>query len=946
MKRIFTPILLLAFLLHLSLYAQDKRPLTPADLDDWNGLTNPQISHSGSWVTYEIAPYIGDGDLWLYNVQSDTYNKFARGHQTRISPQEDFIAFKMMPPLDTVRKAKLDGVKKEKLPKDSLGIYLIESDSLIRIREIKSFKVPEEGASWIAWLIDNKEEIKDTAVSDTSSSGENKGEKSSSAKASADKEEKKKPKQEGNTLEVFHPGTGEKVSFDHVTEYTFSKNGKLLSFISTKKDSIDSVFVHYMTYPGIQSQIIYEGPGYAKSLNTDEQGNQLAFVFTTDTADVKIYDLYHWNINNNKLRMAIDSASRYMPEGWCVSEYGKIYFSENGKRLFFGTAAIPEEEPEDTLTDDEKVSVDIWNWKDDRLQPMQLKQLDADKKRAYDAVYHIPLGRMVQLADEEVSRIGLDRKKNGPYAIGYARKPYYKEMSWDADGYVDIYLINIDNGKRQMVIEKLQSSAYLSPLGRYIAYYDELDSSWNSWTVKSGEYKKLTEGLPVSFSYEEFDMPTTPGPYGLVGWTKNDQDLLVYDRYDIWILDPDDEKDPVNITNGRTDEMRHRYIKLDPEADFIPEKEKLLVRLFNEETKDAGFSHLTISGAELEPLVMGPHSYYTPRKAKEADKIFWQRMNFIEYPDLYISNIDFSDKKKLSDANPQQKDYLWGSVEMVHWTSADGVELDGLLYKPENFNPESTYPMIIYFYETYSNRFRGHFVPKPSRSTVNFTYYASNGYLIFVPDIVYKTGFPGQSAYNSIVSGALKLMENPWVEADHIGIQGQSWGGYQVAYLVTQTNMFAAAMAGAPVSNMTSAYGGIRWGSGMSRMFQYEGSQSRLGGTLWEKPWRYIENSPVFFADKVETPLLMMHNDKDGAVPWYQGIEYFVALRRLNKPVWMLTYNGAPHNLSRKADCKDLTVRMMQFFDHYLKGVPAPVWMEKGVPAIDKGKEMGYELVK
>ena len=254
--------------------------------------------------------------------------------------------------------------------------------------------------------------------------------------------------------------------------------------------------------------------------------------------------------------------------------------------------------------------------------------------------------------------------------------------------------------------------------------------------------------------------------------------------------------------------------------------------------------------------------------------------------------------------------------------------------------------MIVYFYEKYSNGLHNHYTPKPSRSTVNFTYYVSNGYLIFVPDIVYKTGFPGQSAYNSVVSGTLQLMQNPWVDKEHIGIQGQSWGGYQVAYLITQTDMFAAAMAGAPVSNMTSAYGGIRWGSGMSRMFQYEGSQSRIGGTLWEMPWRYIENSPVFFADKVETPLLMMHNDKDGAVPWYQGIEYFVALRRLDKPVWMLTYNGAPHNLKRRADCKDLSIRMQQFFDHYLKGAPAPVWMEYGIPAVDKGKDMGYELVK
>jgi dipeptidyl aminopeptidase/acylaminoacyl peptidase len=343
---------------------------------------------------------------------------------------------------------------------------------------------------------------------------------------------------------------------------------------------------------------------------------------------------------------------------------------------------------------------------------------------------------------------------------------------------------------------------------------------------------------------------------------------------------------------------------------------------------------------------MDDKHFLIPEKAKKADKIIWQEMSFIEYPDLHISNIDFTDEITISDANPQQKDFLWGSVELMTWTSADGNELDGLLYKPENFNQDSTYPMIIYFYERYSNKLHAHYTPKPSRSTVNFTYYASNGYLVFVPDIIYETGFPGQGAYNSVVSGAIHLMENPWLDKAHIGIQGQSWGGYQVAYLVTQTNMFAAAMAGAPVSNMTSAYGGIRWGSGMSRMFQYEGSQSRIGGTLWEKPWRYIENSPIFFADKVETPLLIMHNDEDGAVPWYQGIELFVALRRLNKPVWMLTYNGAPHNLKRRADCKDLSIRMQQFFDHYLKGAAAPFWMEYGVPALEKGKKMGYELVE
>jgi dipeptidyl aminopeptidase/acylaminoacyl peptidase len=307
--------------------------------------------------------------------------------------------------------------------------------------------------------------------------------------------------------------------------------------------------------------------------------------------------------------------------------------------------------------------------------------------------------------------------------------------------------------------------------------------------------------------------------------------------------------------------------------------------------------------------------------------------------------MEFKHVKKLSDANPQQKKYKWPKVELVSWTSFTGETLKGLLYTPENLDKSKKYPMLVYFYERSSEGLYRHQRPAPSRSTINKAFYVSNDYIVFVPDITYKTGFPGQSAYNAIVSGTQYLTQQfSFIDKKHIGLQGQSWGGYQTAWLITHTDMFAAAMAGAPVSNMTSAYGGIRWGTGLSRMFQYEHTQSRIGGTLWEKPLLYIENSPLFHAPEINTPLLMMHNDNDGAVPWYQGIEMFVALRRLDKPVWMLNYNNEPHNLkgSSWANRVDLSTRMYQFFNHYLKGKPAPKWMEEGVPATEKGKTLGY----
>ena len=331
-------------------------------------------------------------------------------------------------------------------------------------------------------------------------------------------------------------------------------------------------------------------------------------------------------------------------------------------------------------------------------------------------------------------------------------------------------------------------------------------------------------------------------------------------------------------------------------------------------------------------------------KAKNLDEFVYQKSNFNTSPDLYVTRNFWKSEQKLTGINPQMHDYNWGTAELFSWTSFDGFSLQGIVYKPEGFDSAKKYPVMIYFYEKHSDNLYQYFTPAPSRSTINIPFFVSGGYIVFTPDIHYTVGHPGRDAYNSIVAGAEALAKNPWVDKENMAIQGQSWGGYQVAHLVTKTDMFKAAGAGAPVSNMTSAYGGIRWESGRSRQFQYEQTQSRIGAEMSDSLDLYIENSPVFFAKNVKTPLLIMHNDKDGAVPWYQGIEYFMTLRRLGKPVWMLQYNNEAHNLGERRNAKDLSIRLQQFFDHYLKGDPAPKWMTEGVPATEKGKTWGYEL--
>ncbi|MHC4514700.1 MAG: alpha/beta hydrolase family protein, partial [Planctomycetota bacterium] len=434
---------------------------------------------------------------------------------------------------------------------------------------------------------------------------------------------------------------------------------------------------------------------------------------------------------------------------------------------------------------------------------------------------------------------------------------------------------------------------------------------------------------------------------------------------DIWKVQPDGSgASCLTDGYGRTHHIRFRYTRLDPEERHIPADQPLLLAATNLDTMDAGFFTDRLTGAK-EPskrLMAAKSVSAAPRRGRRRSRptqtpsrrrfgsgsgivkanehMFFTMSTFREPPDLWVSDLDFRNRRRLTSLNPQQQDIRWGDAELVHWRSLDGKPLKGILIKPEGFDPKKKYPMMVYFYERMSRNLHRYISPQPGTSP-NAAYYVSNGYLWFMPDIHYREGYPGESALKCIVPGVQALIARGFVKVDGIGAAGHSWGGYQTAYLVTKTDIFKAIESGAPVANMTSAYGGIRWSTGLSRAWQYEKSQSRIGGSLWEYPMRYLDNSPLFQADKVNTPVLMLHNDQDGAVPWYQGIEYFCALRRLGKEVYLFNYVGEPHGLRKRQNQTDWAMRMQQYFDHHLKGAPAPKWMRDGVPYIERERGDG-----
>jgi acetyl esterase/lipase len=929
--RPFSPFLLVLgfFLLPQLLSAQqvDKPPLDHTVYESWTRLSGVQLSHDGNWTSYVIAPQRHDGYLYRRQLPEGTKDSLPRGNDPRFAADASFLAFRIKAPFDSLRQEKLKKTPKDKMPKDSLGLWQADGN-IEKIPQLSSFALPKDAGDWVAFQLHELQMPTDSSQQDSLAAKGKKG--------------KAKGKKDAKPLLVYQPASGQRDTFEQVTAYTCADAGNWLGFITAFGDSIDSTAVKVFVPDTRQSYTLYEGPGLAKSLTFDRAGEQVAFLLSTDTAQVKVFELWYGS-GRGEARKLIDGSTSGMPEGWTVSEHGKLMFSESGSRLFLGTQPRPENPPEDSLPDDEKVKVDVWNWQDSRLQPQQLKQLEEDKKRHYLAVYHLEDKKLVQLADETVHRVRLTLKGDGDYALGVNTRKYEKLISWESPSYRDAYAVDVKTGEKKLLLERKQYSLNISTGGNYLSWYEPKEQAWYAMPTQGGPAVNLTGKLKVNFFNEDHDTPNEPYPYGITGWGEEDAFVIIQDRYDLWKIDPIGQEKAVNLSQkvGRKNNIRFRYLKLDPEALFV-EKEMLL-QGFDEDDKSESWYRISSNGSEdPEALIRSDHHYSGLMKARDADRLLWRRQEISAYPDLWTSKLDFSAPQRLSAANPQQEAYNWASVEHLTW-KVKKEKREALLYRPEDFDPARKYPLMVYFYERNSRTLHYHRSPTPSRSTINPIWYASNGYLVLIPDIRYKTGQPGPDALE-YVNGAVDhvLEAYDYIDPERMAIQGQSWGGYQVAYMVTQTDRYAAAMAGAPVSNMTSAYGGIRWGSGLSRMFQYEETQSRLGTTLWEDRARYLNNSPLFFAPQVNTPLLMMHNDKDGAVPWYQGIELFVALRRLQKPSWLLVYNGEKHNLTQWPNRIDLSIRMAQFFDHYLKGAEAPPWMTEGLPATEKGKNLGY----
>ncbi|MCX6951700.1 MAG: prolyl oligopeptidase family serine peptidase [Verrucomicrobia bacterium] len=968
----------------LSAQPAAPRPIAPEDFDAWRSFFTPTLSRDGRWLAYSAMPQDGDGDVIVRELATGNERRLAVGmllpppvtqsdeaanpeappvaKNIRVVFTSDsrFLVTSTHPTKAEILQARKDKKKPEEGPKNGLLMFNLATSETVRVPLVKSFQVPARGGAWVAYLKEAKpdpakpadEKKPETEEAKTEEDGDlafdaSQTKRGTTKSGSATTPAAPGAKTYGTDLVLRDLATGGERTFENALDSSFARDGKTLLYTVGAKTETDNGV--YAVTPGDAAKpvALLAGKGKYTKLTWDREQAQAVFLSDRDDAASRTPKVkaYLWPRGTPAAVELARGETAGPAEGLVLSDKGTLGFSRDGKKLYLPAATPPKppRRPDSLPADEEKVTADLWRWNDDFVQPMQKVRAAQERNRTYRGILDLATKRYTQLADATLATVTLS--DDGTRALGGDDRAYRSMVDYDGR-YTDYHLVDPATGARRAVLKKIRSEGgapQWSPDGQWVAYFQ--GKHWHALNTADGTTRSLTGTFKTALWNETDDTPSPPSAYGSAGWTKDSQSIVVYDRFDVWQVFTDGRA-AKNLTagHGRATKTALRVQRIEPVEEDDEERgldpaKPLVLRGESEETRASGFFRTTFDAKGApQRTVWGDKSYRYVGRATEADVLLVTVARFDTFPDLHTTDATLTTLTKVSDGAAQQKAFLWGDAELVSFKSAKGTPLKAALFKPANFDPKKKYPLIVYIYERLSQTVNEFVVPRPSQN-VNASLYTSNGYLVLMPDIVYQTGEPGPSALRCVLPAIDTLVKRGCVDEKAIGIQGHSWGGYQIAYMVTQTNRFRAAEAGAPVGNMTSAYSGIRWGSGLPRQFQYEQTQSRLGQPLAEAPQLYLDNSPVFHLKNVKTPLLMIANDNDDAVPHYQGIELFLGLRRLGKQAWLFNYNGEFHGLRRRADQKDFAKRTSQFFDHFLKGAPAPEWMEKGIPYIDRDEE-------
>ncbi len=591
---------------------------------------------------------------------------------------------------------------------------------------------------------------------------------------------------------------------------------------------------------------------------------------------------------------------------------------------------------------DEAPGVEIWHAKDINIVPRQKRTASSDERATHLAALWLSgkAGpRLVRLQDDELRDVEVLEGQRA--ALGYDDTPYEEEQRFSAT-VADLYAIDAMTGERTPVLKRVKYTSTGDPKGRHFLFVRDNDV-W-SYDLETRKEVNLTANVGTAFINQENSSLTSQKPmYGVAGWLEDGSGVILNSRYDLWSFTFDGSA-PERLTRGAEESLRHRRARIAADSDddrFIDLDEGFYVSLYGDRTKVSGYGH--IKGGSMQTLISDDARISRLRAAEDADVVMFMQERFDDSPDLFVANSSLKDPAQVSSTNEFAKDFAWGHSELVDYENANGVPLQGALFYPADYDETKTYPMIVYIYELRSQSLHQYQNPSETNpySTSVFT---QNGYFVFQPDIVYRAQNPGLSAVECVVPAVRKVLEDGKVDPERVGLVGHSWGAYQTAFIVTQTDLFAAGVAGAPLTNMMSMSMSIYWNSGQTDAYIFHESQGRMDRPFWRDVDTYIANSPIFSIESLNTPLLVAFGDDDGAVDWQQGVEMYNAARLAQRPFVMLVYPGENHGLAKRPNQIDYHHRVRAWFDTHLMGKEAPAWITDGLPWLEQ-KDLLEEMV-
>lgn len=887
-----------------ALFSQGDLPtLTVEDYEQWQSLGSPQLSEEGSWLGYSVNLSEGDDTLHIQSFSGDPLYSYALGSRLAFSEDEQWAAFRI-----GFSAKEEEKMREDKKPiQYSVKLLNLATGATETFADINNFSFSDDGDYLVL-----------------------EGYPAKGAKT--------------HNIMLRDLGSGTTRVLGNVSEWAFNEEGDMLAYV-IQADHKYGHSVELLYLEENRTAILASDTTAFKQLNWEEEaGNALAFLQVfTDTSFTEDNHRIHAfrNLNESPEQLSFDPARRDdFPEGMRIKESFKPLWSKDEQRIFLGIAEwSPAESKKEKKKDDEKVpDMEIWHWEDDPIIPRQRVTYNRDKDFSFLSVWNVEGDQFLRLADEQAREARI--APSHTHVLLEDMTPYQPQYRL---AHADYYVVDTRTGERIKALTEFPAN-YLNGFsgdGQYLSYFQ--DEHWHTYSLASQEHINLTEDLDVPFYDNRYDGPREKiPPHGMGGWMKGDAAILVYDEYDVWSFAPDGSGGE-RISEGRSQEIIHRVLRFDYEDPYLDHEEGLGFTLFGDKTKYSGFA-LVDEDWNATARLYKDKRISSVRRADDAGRYAFVEESYTDSPDVMVAGEGLDDIRQVSNTNPQQADYAWGKTELIQYTNADGKKLQGALHYPADYEEGKEYPMIVYIYEIRSNSLNRYIAPT-NRRAYNITHWVQQGYFVFQPDIVYKTNHPGESAVECVVPAVEQMIETGMIDRDRIGLMGHSWGGYQTAFLVTQTDLFSAAVAGAPLTNMISMYNSIYWNSGTPDQQIFETSQGRLREPWWEITDEYIANSPIFQAENITTPLLVTFGDKDGAVDWHQGIEMYITMRRLHKPMILMVYAGENHGLRQKENQIDYFNKVTDFFEHHLKGNEAAKWIQEGRTYLEK-KQMEEKAKK